>query len=493
MVVYVAILGFGTPRGLRVTLSSLATPHFATSYQLGTVGIVDGSIAYVYFNVPLESIPSSEHISLRDLLCSYRMLTPLQEFRRNSLVRTHGLSNAPKPLYVEPTVIVKKSTQPPATSPPQPSGSEGTAAGGKTPSALVTPSLATSFEKAVDMLSQATDAVFSKYRSVEWTRDSMMYGRMYLPDSQLEGLVLRRITPTVQGQIRAVSQDAIKNGGTVLGLLQYDTGKFGVEGLASTDGGVLGLRGLYNFGGDSSGPRMFSDKSNENGGRNLGDRIYGRSSVGGEIYYGTLNKSGGVSVGARFSTLPTNLGFPLTATATCNPLMGNVSWTYAVSAGPNASIASRFDWNVFSYESEWVIGVELWRRREIKLSALSKTDRDDEDDEEAGARWKVFEKPDPTPPEMLVWREAERSMEAKLGWKTDDDVRREEVEAEEARLRSLDPHIGVFKARLDHHWRVGLAWEGRLKSLLFSVGTGVDLRKPDQPFRTLGLEIAFSS
>lgn len=56
-----------------------------------------------------------------------------------------------------------------------------------------------------------------------------------------------------------------------------------------------------------------------------------------------------------------------------------------------------------------------------------------------------------------------------------------------------DEYAGVLKARLDQHLRLGLLWEGRAKSLLFSLGSGIDLRQLDSPFRTLGLEVQFSS
>lgn len=56
-----------------------------------------------------------------------------------------------------------------------------------------------------------------------------------------------------------------------------------------------------------------------------------------------------------------------------------------------------------------------------------------------------------------------------------------------------EEYAGVLKARLDQNLRIGLLWEGRVKSLLFSLGSGIDLRHTDKPFRTLGLEIQFSS
>lgn len=314
-----------------------------------------------------------------------------------------------------------------------------------------------------------------------------MYGRLYLPQSLLEGLVVRRFTPALQVQVSAVSERSLRNGGTVLGLVQYDKGKYGVEGLASTDGGLLGVRGLYNFGGDTGSaatcpPPAGGASSENNGNGPTGDkeRIYGRFSAGGEVYYGTLNKSGGMSLGARFATLPTHRGTPLTATLTINPLMGSINATYAVLAKDYCSLATRMEFNVYSYESEWSVGTELWSNRR-PAGFLLGADPDRQPEPE----------PSPEPP-----RRKERSFQAKMEWRQDNP----EPEAEVAKMGEthaaaggMEQYRGVLKARLDQNLRVGLLWEGRVKSLIFSLGTGINMRKLGEPFRSLGLEIQYSS
>ena len=165
---------------MRLTLSSLASPNFATSYQLGSVGVVDGSISYLFSSVPLRAhlTPQSENVPLPSLLRSYRPLTPL----------------LPR---LEPT------TEPPPLIPQ------------------------------------------------DKPQSSLLYGRLYLPQSLVEALVVRRINPALQVQFSAVSGSHLRNGGTAVGLAQYDIGKYAFEGLASSDGGLLGLRGIYNSGGDA--------------------------------------------------------------------------------------------------------------------------------------------------------------------------------------------------------------------------------------------------
>ncbi|KAG9252229.1 uncharacterized protein F5Z01DRAFT_626100 [Emericellopsis atlantica] len=379
-----ALLDFQTPRGLRLSLSSLASPNFATSYQVGSVGIVDGSISYLYSTEPLNVLlmPTSEHVSLPQLLRSYRPLAPL----------------------------------------PMREGPPGT----QTP--------------------------FDKPDS------SLLYGRLYLPQSLLEALVVKRISPALQLQMSAVSGSHLRNGGTAVGLAQYDVGRYALEGLYSSDGGLLGLRGIWNSGGDTTDPATAVKESDR--GKPERERIYGRFSTGGEIYYGTLNKSGGVSLGTRFATLPEHKGTPLSATLTLNPLMGNIAASYAIVAGKHCSLATRMEFNVFSYESAWAVGMELWR------------------------------KPLMRPVEETKWIGG-RSFEAKLAWRLDEP--RDALPTEESRSGNEEEYAGVLKTRLDQNLRIGVLWEGRVKSLLFSLGSGIDLRKLDKPFRTLGLEIQFSS
>jgi len=238
---------------------------------------------------------------------------------------------------------------------------------------------------------------------------------------------------------------------------------------------------VYNFGGDAEKPEKQAHVDNDK------ERIYGRFSTGGEIYYGTLNKSGGISVGTRFATLPAHKGTPLSATLTLNPLMGNISASYAVVAGKHCSLATRMEFNVFSYESAWAIGMELWRKPFVRPVI--------EDEPVVEDKVVVVDEPEEKRPK-------ERSFQAKLEWRLDDPEPvavkppppppppKEEPEPEKP---GEERYAGVLKTRLDQNMRIGVLWEGRVKSLLFSLGSGIDLRKLDKPFRTLGLEIQFSS
>ncbi|CAA9959421.1 Mitochondrial distribution and morphology protein [Pyrenophora teres f. maculata] len=360
-----ALLDFDIPRGLRMQISSLAAPNFATSYTLGSVGIVDGSVSYLYSSLPLRKDLRTSHIDLHHVIRGYKHA---KELRR--------------------------------------------------------PDEKWSWE--VWHAGQRIDR-----------KNTLLYGRIFLPQSRLEALYLRRLGPTRQLRIAAVSDSNLNNGGTILTLLQNDMGRYSTEYMYSTDSALMGVRGLYNFGPDGrlAGTEPMVAEQVES--------VHGRFSAGAELYYGILNKSGGISTGLRFATLPNHAGFPYTMTLTLNPLMGNLSSTYAVKAGRNLALSSRFDFNFYSYESEVQLGCELWRIR-------STTDVD----------WAVKKlRPD--------WKRPTVS--------PDDDV------------------SGVLKARVDQDWRVGVLWEGRLKELLFTLGASLDLLKREQIFRSVGIELQYSS
>lgn len=244
----------------------------------------------------------------------------------------------------------------------------------------------------------------------------------------------------------------------------------------STDSALLGVRGLYNFGPD---PRLAGDDGimalapTVEGGAAMAPRStvarlkekeareqVSRCSAGAEVYYGLLNKSGGMSTGIRFTTLPAHTGFPYTMTLTLNPLMGNLSSSYSVRAGELLSLSSRFDFNVYSYESGVVMGMELWKLRDL------------------GGR-----------DEKLSREEEKRLADAK---RTIETGRRKGLFDEED-VRGGDDVAGCLKARVDQRGNVGLLWEGRIKELVYSCGASIDLKGGKDIVNGVGLELQYSS
>lgn len=74
-----ALLDFPTPRGLRLNLSALSSPTFATSYTIGSLGVVDGSVAYLYSSIALDPrVRSSAAVDLHAMTQGYRQLQELR-------------------------------------------------------------------------------------------------------------------------------------------------------------------------------------------------------------------------------------------------------------------------------------------------------------------------------------------------------------------------------------------------------------------------------
>jgi len=272
-------------------------------------------------------------------------------------------------------------------------------------------------------------------------RETLLYGRIFLPSSSLQALYLRHLSPSRLLRLSCVSNPNVPNSSSILAVLQQNRARYSLEYLYSTDSSLLGIRGLYNFKTDERDTSMTSNKVQK-----PALHHHGRLSAGGELYFSPINKSGGMSTAVRFSTLPSHSGFPYTLTMTLNPLMGNISSSYAVKACEDVSFCSRFNFNFYSYESDVQMGMELWRRKRSDVDSA----------------WA----------EDLV----------RTAWKN-----RSESEAKQHESES------VLKARVDQDCKIGVLWEGRMNDLLISAGVSVDLKNRTQLIKTVGLEVSYSS
>jgi len=171
--------------------------------------------------------------------------------------------------------------------------------------------------------------------------------------------------------------------------------------------------------------------------------LKGRLSAGAEIYLSAKEKSAGVSTGIRFSTLPdakppsasgsSSIATPqppTTITALFNPMLGHLSGAYSARVSTDLALSSRFDFNVYSYESEWTMGAEYWLRR----------DHDSDVD-----------------------------------------------------LSSKKQIHGVVKARASTNNDVAILWEGRMRNMLISLGVIADFSSRMKPIRAMGMELAYFS
>ncbi|KAG4301991.1 hypothetical protein PCANB_001998 [Pneumocystis canis] len=194
----------------------------------------------------------------------------------------------------------------------------------------------------------------------------LFYGKMYLPELLLEALYTKRISFTKQFILLYFNDPKKTNGSSLAVQFQHNLGKWSSEYTYNTDNSIFGLRGLWNFG-DVPKKLSIDGKQNEDF---FSMSNNGQLSIGTELYYGILHKTGGLSVGLRFTTLPSYLKNPLTMTLTLNPIVGLISAAYAIKA-EDLSLSSRFNFNMFSYESNLDIGFELWRRSKLPESSIS--------------------------------------------------------------------------------------------------------------------------
>lgn len=183
-----------------------------------------------------------------------------------------------------------------------------------------------------------------------------------------------------------------------------------------------------------------------------------------------------------------------------------MSFTLYLWAITDLSHVHRFGFNAYSYESDWAVGMELWNNRKSRTSVtpaeeipgvasavVEELDAASANPEEATTRGDVL-----TPSVIPAsTRTQERSFQAKLEWRLDDDeIVPESDHGSSGSTGANDTPqgpAGVLKWRCDQRMRMGLLYEGRYKSLLFSLGTDINLKKLDAPFRTVGLAVQFSS
>ncbi|KAJ2708927.1 Mitochondrial distribution and morphology protein 10, partial [Coemansia spiralis] len=130
------------------------------------------------------------------------------------------------------------------------------------------------------------------------------------------------------------------------------------EATFGTSGRLFGLRGQYNFGDVDAldaAARAYQRRS-QGVARGVPDeKMHGRLSAGGEMYYGAQESSGGLSAGVRYRH-----DVPLLTELACitSPLMGHVSLAWTQQVQERVCAAARYDFNAFSLSSALAVGAE---------------------------------------------------------------------------------------------------------------------------------------
>lgn len=149
-----------------------------------------------------------------------------------------------------------------------------------------------------------------------------------------------------------------------------------------------------------------------------------------------------------------------------NPMLGHMSGAYAARVSKDLSLCSRFEFNVYSYESEWSFGAEWWTRGH---KGHPDTDHKPET--------VPLLLPPTTPPVMEAPPpDIQGVVKARLSTKA-------------VRLILL---CSLFHALIISQ-DVSLMWEGRIRNMLVSLGIKSDLTDRTKPIKAIGLEMSYFS
>ncbi|CAO1612928.1 unnamed protein product [Sympodiomycopsis kandeliae] len=271
------------------------------------------------------------------------------------------------------------------------------------------------------------DALYTTRIAPTW---NLIVTACSFPPRQPSSISTTSSTPADQNAALAAAAMATSGGSpgaTNLQLtLQNDTGKWFNEFSYSVDDALWGFRTMHHFGssqrGNSAAPQADLSSATaaldsasavtldqrsqsmqmppaafpanlradeDSSASEVGGGLKGRFSAGAELFFSASEKSAGLSTGVRFTTLPEEEESedtiketsntpppppsqpPTTITATLNPMMGHLSTAYAARMGKNLVACSRYDFNVYSYESELTVGGEYWLRRSIHRNDIS--------------------------------------------------------------------------------------------------------------------------
>ncbi|EPQ28242.1 uncharacterized protein PFL1_04069 [Pseudozyma flocculosa PF-1] len=428
-----ALLDFTIPSGLSLSISAAPASSFFTSYRLAALPNLRGGVGYIYSSTdtPLDIGSSSRDVNFKQIVERFRITEAPRrpqpkeptwlageriDQRRDYLV--YGCMHLPSSrldalytLRISPTwqLLVTAVSTPP-----------------KYPLDAIASSLSTS-ATALAASGSSSSGFGAKGGSLGDSNPNLVASGGAGAGHQASSSSSAAVQAANAAAASSSSLGAGPPGSTNLQLtLQNDTGRWFTEYSYSADDALWGFRVLHNFGTPSSSssspaddataaaaaaaaittddasdlssrPAMYaptgakarinesglpSDSSLSEPDQVVGGGLRGRFSAGAEVFVSTVEKSAGISTGIRFATLPeppssssstSGSGAPsqppTVLTATLNPMMGHLSTAYAAKMTRDLAVCSRFDFNVYSYDSELSIGGEYWLRASAAAAA----------------------------------------------------------------------------------------------------------------------------
>lgn len=186
----------------------------------------------------------------------------------------------------------------------------------------------------------------------DFVKHTLMYGRMYYPGSILEAMYCKRLSPSSELVLKGFSW--MNKPSFFIMYWKHYTGSTFQELIFSTNESLLGYRILHNS-------IHCSSKMNT--------YLYNNSilSFGAELWLGIGNMLPGCSTTLRYFTHLADTCKPITLTLSLNPLFGHISSSYSIKPTPSSTFCTKYDFNIYSIESDLSFGCELWKRKTTKL------------------------------------------------------------------------------------------------------------------------------
>ncbi|KAJ3275328.1 Mitochondrial distribution and morphology protein 10 [Terramyces sp. JEL0728] len=161
----------------------------------------------------------------------------------------------------------------------------------------------------------------------------LLYGRVF-QDGRLEGIYCNHFRPNLMAIASATSQfhDTLEKYSNLEAKIIHNHENFSAELSYISDNQIVGINGL--------------------------GQISENWAAGAEVYYTAKEKSGGLSFGLRFSS-DYNDEMSSVTTFAANPIMGHFTTSYAAHLTPNVLMATQYDYNMYSYDADVLLGVQM--------------------------------------------------------------------------------------------------------------------------------------
>ncbi|KAJ2997980.1 Mitochondrial distribution and morphology protein 10 [Globomyces sp. JEL0801] len=196
-------------------------------------------------------------------------------------------------------------------------------------------------------------SIFQRYKQGPWKPNTLLYGRIF-QNGKLEGIACHHLTPRTLMLVTGVNtwqSKGPKSESNVQAQLIQNMNNFCGELNYNSDNQILGFSGL--------------------------GHITEKWAIGTELYYTAKEKSGGckhleindkVSLGMRYKS--TESGLKAVTSFIANPVMGHYTSSYAAQVRPHIKMATRYDFNIYSYDADVSVAIEIAPRgKDQKLNA----------------------------------------------------------------------------------------------------------------------------